>query len=307
MLSSIARVLRKLCDSNQPHEPEVESINNIHPHWKDFFKVRDDLVTHIAVFLENECKAPEHDIKPEGPLHFSGVDIPPISILNYAERLAKHSEASEAALLGMVLIIERYKEHLALHLRNIHRLMITSLCIAAKLIDDDYFSNVIYARVGGVKDPSADDKTHAEEINQLEIILSKLFNWDFSFIYDVNNQLAIMKKIITKTELTMRSSDMNLTTLCSKFPELTATENRMTTAEVKSEIDEAKTQIISVTERSLVKRANLFDPHYSIHVLEETTTSPEERKRIVKALQLREAMKESREKALHQAEIPHSP
>ncbi|XP_037409391.1 cyclin-P3-1-like [Triticum dicoccoides] len=51
---------------------------------------------------------------------------------------------------------------------SVHRLLITSVAVAAKFTDDAFFNNTFYARVGGI---------NTIEMNRLELHL--LFNLDF--------------------------------------------------------------------------------------------------------------------------------
>merc|ERR1712232_1205306 len=50
-----------------------------------------------------------------------------------------------------------------------HRLLITAAMLAAKSHDDKYYSNRIYAKVGGIQ---------TKEANQLEVRMLKLLGWN---------------------------------------------------------------------------------------------------------------------------------
>ncbi|XP_044335924.1 cyclin-P3-1-like [Triticum aestivum] len=77
---------------------------------------------------------------------FHGQRVTDLSIQLYAERIFKYAECSH----------------------YVHRLLITSVAVAAKFTDDAFFNNTFYARVGGI---------NTIEMNRLELHL--LFNLDF--------------------------------------------------------------------------------------------------------------------------------
>ncbi|WCJ21532.1 Cyclin family protein [Euphorbia peplus] len=58
---------------------------------------------------------------------------------------------------------------------NVHRLLITSVMVAAKFIDDAFFNNAYYAKVGGIS---------TAELNRLE--MKFLFSIDFKLHVNVN-------------------------------------------------------------------------------------------------------------------------
>lgn len=66
--------------------------------------------------------------------------------------------------------MDRYLDatRVALTFRNVHRLTITAVMLAAKIRDDTYYSNAYYASIGGV--------TNAE-INMLELELLCTIGW----------------------------------------------------------------------------------------------------------------------------------
>lgn len=87
---------------------------------------------------------------------FFGITVPAISVRNYVERLVKYAHSSNSTFVVMLIYIERIEKkepRLQLNNHNMHRIAISALMIACKLLDDRVFSSAHYARVGGV--PSA--------------------------------------------------------------------------------------------------------------------------------------------------------
>ncbi|KAK9284777.1 hypothetical protein L1049_023954 [Liquidambar formosana] len=102
---------------------------------------------------------------------FHGVRAPSISIPKYLERIYKYTNCSPSCfVVGFVYIdrlLHRHPDSLVISL-NVHRLLVTSVMVASKILDDEHYNNAFYARVGGV--------TNAE-LNRLEVEL--LFLLDF--------------------------------------------------------------------------------------------------------------------------------
>ncbi|XP_077253990.1 cyclin-U1-1-like [Tasmannia lanceolata] len=102
---------------------------------------------------------------------FNGVRPPSISILKYMERIYKYTDCSPSCFVVAYVYIDRlahkHPDSLVVSL-NIHRLLVTSVMVASKVLDDVHYNNAFYARVGGVSNA---------ELNRLEMEL--LFLLDF--------------------------------------------------------------------------------------------------------------------------------
>ncbi|KAL3615265.1 Cyclin-U1-1 [Castilleja foliolosa] len=102
---------------------------------------------------------------------FDGVRAPAISLEKYVERIYKYTGCSPSCfVVGFVYIdrlVHKYPGSLLVSL-NVHRLLVTSVMVASKILDDVHYNNAFYARVGGVSNV---------ELNKLELEL--LFLLDF--------------------------------------------------------------------------------------------------------------------------------
>ncbi|KAL9227961.1 hypothetical protein vseg_003590 [Gypsophila vaccaria] len=107
---------------------------------------------------------------------FHGTKSPPVSIRQYIERIFKYAGCSPSCFIVAYIYVDRYLQHSEAYLTslNVHRLLVTSVMVAAKFIDDAFFNNAYYAKVGGVS---------TTEINRLEMKL--LFSLDFRLQVDV--------------------------------------------------------------------------------------------------------------------------
>lgn len=105
---------------------------------------------------------------------FHGVRAPNISILKYIERIYKYTNCSPSCfVVGYVYIdrlLHKYPNSLVVSL-NVHRLLVTAVMVAAKMLDDVHYNNTFYARVGGVTNL---------ELNRLEIDLLFLLNFEMT-------------------------------------------------------------------------------------------------------------------------------
>eukprot|EP00897_Mesotaenium_endlicherianum_P004015 jgi/Mesen1/3641/ME000020S03169 len=102
---------------------------------------------------------------------FHGLKAPMISIDKYLERIHKYANCSPSCFVVAYAYIDRLIQRhpdLPITSLNVHRLLVTSIMVAAKFLDDAYFNNAYYAKVGGVT---------TGEMNRLE--LEFLFRLDF--------------------------------------------------------------------------------------------------------------------------------
>ena len=119
---------------------------------------------------------------------------PTITILDYLERICKYACCSPECYVLSLIYIDRLiqRSSFVLNSHNVHRVIITSITLAAKFFDDQFFDNAYYARVGGIS---------KGEMNAMEL--------DFLFL--INFSLFVSPSVYNKyfTELsnhaTMRS------------------------------------------------------------------------------------------------------
>ncbi|XP_051142603.1 uncharacterized protein LOC127259356 isoform X2 [Andrographis paniculata] len=107
---------------------------------------------------------------------FQGSTAPCLSIEQYMERIYKYSCCSPCCFVMAQIYVDRFLQHtnLVLTSLNVHRLLITAVMLAAKFMDDAFFNNAYYARVGGVS---------TRELNNLE--MKFLFSMDFRLLVSV--------------------------------------------------------------------------------------------------------------------------
>ena len=102
---------------------------------------------------------------------FHSTRAPPMTVRAYVERVVKYSKCSaEALAVAFLLMCQHsiFSGH-SITVLNVHRLVITTVLLGAKLRDDEYYSNVYYSRIGGIS---------AHEINELELSMLDTLGWD---------------------------------------------------------------------------------------------------------------------------------
>jgi hypothetical protein len=109
---------------------------------------------------------------PEEMRLFSRSRLPPISIEDYIKRIVQYAYCSPECFVIALIYVDRImtkNTDCKITPFNIHRLIITSVLLAAKSRDDTYYSNSYYAAVGGIT---------TEELNQLERAFLTLIEFD---------------------------------------------------------------------------------------------------------------------------------
>ncbi|KAL1535800.1 Cyclin-U4-1 [Salvia divinorum] len=84
---------------------------------------------------------------------FHGLTRPTISIETYLQRIFKYANCSSSCYIVAYVYLDRFTQRqpaLCLNSFNVHRLLITSVMLSAKFMDDMYYNNAYYAKVGGI-------------------------------------------------------------------------------------------------------------------------------------------------------------
>lgn len=141
------------CKLDSPRLPFVPS--------KDLLAALGRVLQHLA----------EIGNKPQPRTCFHAAQLPEISIADYLARLVRWFKCSDGCLVMSLVYIDRVVKtcpEVVVSPWSVHRLLVTSLVLAAKFWDDDFYSNRHYAGVGGVK---------LQELNSLEARFLGLIGW----------------------------------------------------------------------------------------------------------------------------------
>lgn len=129
---------------------------------------REDIAAALASVLLHLASSEQ---APRGPTRFHSNYAPSLGIGEYLARISKYFGCSESCyVLGLVYIDRILMMHPSFGVgpRSIHRLVCTSVMVAAKFIDDEYLTNSYYSKVGGLK---------LQELNCLEANFLQLLRW----------------------------------------------------------------------------------------------------------------------------------
>lgn len=121
-------------------------------------------------FLCYPTQAVPEDLPPRLTV-FHGLRAPPITTEAYLLRIAKYAKCSPAcfvAALGYMQRLSGRDAALAPTTLNVHRLLLTGVLCAAKFLDDRYYNNAFYAKVGGIS---------TLELNRLELEMLQLLEF----------------------------------------------------------------------------------------------------------------------------------
>ncbi|EOA24712.1 hypothetical protein CARUB_v10017991mg [Capsella rubella] len=135
------------------------------------------VLSRLASSLERSVLLYDDDIESPDLEHsvFDGKSPPEITIPHYLDRIFNYSSCSPSCFVIAHIYIHQFLHRTRALLKplNVHRLIITTVMLAAKVFDDRYFNNAYYARVGGVS---------TRELNRLE--MNMLFTLDFKLHVD---------------------------------------------------------------------------------------------------------------------------
>ncbi|KAK9050839.1 hypothetical protein SSX86_030195 [Deinandra increscens subsp. villosa] len=99
------------------------------------------LIAYLSYLLQ--CAVESNDFNPQFHLQkisaFHGLTKPTISIQNYLQRIFKYADCSPSCYVVAYVYLDRFIQQqpaICINLFSVHRLLITSVMIAAKFMDD---------------------------------------------------------------------------------------------------------------------------------------------------------------------------
>ncbi|KAL7158479.1 hypothetical protein ABFS83_02G145700 [Erythranthe nasuta] len=93
---------------------------------------------------------------------FDSDEAPDLTIQSYLERIFRYTRAGPSVYVVAYVYIDRFCQfypEFRIGPRNVHRLLITTIMVASKFVEDMNYRNSYFARVGGIT---------REEMNKLE-------------------------------------------------------------------------------------------------------------------------------------------
>lgn len=139
---------------------------------------REEIISSISCLFEQICQCSDQQVTGATQLtRFHASSPSSVTVSRYLTHVAKYAECSNEVLLLATIYVDRAI------LRNadfnvtsltVHRVILASIVIAAKFLDDRYFSNKHYAKVGGLP---------TEELNALEVEMLYMLGFEL-FVED---------------------------------------------------------------------------------------------------------------------------
>lgn len=95
-----------------------------------------------------------------------------VNVFKYIDRIIKYTHVEESTFILALIYIDRICEYndIILTEQNIHRILFSSIILAIKINEDDYYSNSYYSKVAGVS---------VKELNNLEYEFVRLIRYNF--------------------------------------------------------------------------------------------------------------------------------
>jgi len=130
---------------------------------------------------------------------FYAPNPPEVSITDYMARIVKYTPCSAECYLLSLIFIDRVaeKQQYRVNSYNVHRLLLTTMVISAKLLDDTTVNNKYYSHVGGIP---------IKELNNLECKLLSLLNYDLNVsfgcfeLYRYQLELQLIRQLHSQNE-----------------------------------------------------------------------------------------------------------
>ncbi|KAK8806991.1 hypothetical protein WA158_003750 [Blastocystis sp. Blastoise] len=170
------------------------------------------VVQVLECVLENLVSRYDNTAPPHSCVtKFHAIKPPNISLRDYLERIRKYGRLSVECFVLSLIYIDRLirNVNLLVNSYSVHRVVITSIMLAAKFFDDRYCSNSFYAQIGGVS---------VDEINSLEI--EYLFYINFYLYVDSDEYMKYHNMLYLHT---IQKSCINCSTI--RFPNMIIVKN----------------------------------------------------------------------------------
>lgn len=135
-----------------------------------------DLLNNICEENKDKTENIDKNIKP-----FMTTNIPSMPIKDYLIRLCQFTKINESTIILILIYIDRICNFnkFTLTYRNIYKLLLSSMVVAIKYNEDNFYSSEIYAKIGGLS---------LKELNYLE----------FHFLILIKFSLFIEKELFDK-------------------------------------------------------------------------------------------------------------
>lgn len=134
----------------------------------------------LIVYLNHLCSHSKKSAN-ETQTHFHSMYEPQLSVAQYVDRVGRYARCTQECFIVALILLDRYQTRTRNHISvlNAHRLIITSLLVAAKSRDDVFQSNEYYNRLGGLPESEINhlERCFLTDIDFMTYIPYKEYNW----------------------------------------------------------------------------------------------------------------------------------
>ncbi|KAH4291034.1 hypothetical protein HBH64_124130 [Parastagonospora nodorum] len=165
--SAVLRVPSSPAKRARPHEPDVK----VMPLLYETCDVKELGVLISDMLMELVRINDEQPLRDGTLTRFHSRAPPGISVRDYLSRLIVHATLSPPILLSMVFYVDKLcamYPSFTISSLTVHRFLITAATVAAKGLSDSFWTNSLYARVGGVS---------VRELALLELEFLRRLDW----------------------------------------------------------------------------------------------------------------------------------
>ena len=145
---------------------------------KDDARVQDPMVDLLGGLLDKTIERNDRLRRKSELVEFEAVKPCPLTASAYLKRIMKYGGCSPCCVVVGLVYLQRLKQRhptVCLTSGNMQRLLLVSVMVAAKFLDDLYYSNKHWSQIGGL---------NLEEVNKLELKLLFLLGFSLSVSRD---------------------------------------------------------------------------------------------------------------------------
>eukprot|EP00357_Protocruzia_adherens_P024892 CAMPEP_0115015722 /NCGR_PEP_ID=MMETSP0216-20121206/26955_1 /TAXON_ID=223996 /ORGANISM="Protocruzia adherens, Strain Boccale" /LENGTH=191 /DNA_ID=CAMNT_0002385931 /DNA_START=165 /DNA_END=740 /DNA_ORIENTATION=+ len=116
----------------------------------------------------------EYEMGHELMASFSATKVPSMPLEEYMNRILHYADCSSVCYVVALIYIDRVIRNtpgMQLTAFNVHRLVLISIMLAAKFVDDYHYDNYQYSKVGGIS---------LQELNSLEVLFLGALQFDLT-------------------------------------------------------------------------------------------------------------------------------
>ena len=144
-------------------------------------------MTLLQIVTENHSKPSyKSKLKSQSKQIFTSKALPKISLSDYLHRIIKYTKIEDSTVIMALIYIDRIcrKRKIMLTEYNVYRILFSSLMASIKYNEEKFYSNIFYAKIGGV------------EVKQLNLL-------EYEFFIGINFDLFVDTKMYQKYEMTL--------------------------------------------------------------------------------------------------------